>query len=165
MEAIGLVSMNTCFIALLSVLANTFERIFESGQSVAQVSSFLSCRSPFFKWDTRHQNHWGYSELVLFLMVMAPNTQQKWKRRVGWAVAHYHLKRHARKRVALNRADFGKVKTFYTTIRVILTTVCCWHFMKTLNNHSSMTRQHLTGIILQNPEFWHETLDGAVRYI
>ncbi len=37
---------------------------------------------------------------------------------VGWAVAHYHLKGQAQKRVAVNRAGFDKVKRvlFYDTI-------------------------------------------------
>jgi len=40
-----------------------------------------------------------------------------WKRGVGSAVAHYHLKRHALKRVTV-RAVFEEVKSvlFYTTI-------------------------------------------------
>ncbi len=32
---------------------------------------------------------------------------------VGWAEAHYHLKRHAPKLVAVNRAVFDKVKRVF----------------------------------------------------
>ncbi len=47
-----------------------------------------------------------------------PNTQKTEERGRGEQVAHYHLKRHALKWVAVNRAVFDKVKwvLFYMTI-------------------------------------------------
>ncbi len=62
--------------------------------------------------------------------------------RGGVSRAHLHLKRHARKQLAMNIAVFDRVKTvlFYTTIEIfeILTKPCYRLFIKILKNHINL---------------------------
>ncbi len=48
----------------------------------------------------------------------------------GGVRAHLHLKQHATKRLALNRAVFDRVKTVFYTTREILTKLCYRLFIK-----------------------------------
>ncbi len=54
----------------------------------------------------------------------------------AFLVAHYHLKRYAPKRLAMNKVfDKVKRKLFCTEI---FNQVCYRHFMETLNNHTNL---------------------------
>ncbi len=99
----------------LSAIFSALEQLCLVQRLVNNAGILVGCK--MYIRVSRHQSHWGHSGLVLLLMVVCHRIHKKLKWGVGWAVDHYHLKKHAPKQIAVNRAVVDKVTglLFYMT--------------------------------------------------